>query len=122
MLTRRDVLKALPIGFAAISLPIVAKTTKAATALLADNEIPDLTVYGSGYSSSGYSTRFIVQSPSRRYVSAPAVVIECRRGDDVKRMGVVCEDERHIPQAKALLQKWADDGCPPFDTHIWHPV
>ena len=40
----------------------------------------------------------------------------------VKRMGVVCEDERHIPQAKVLLQKWADDGCPPFDTHIWHPV
>ena len=48
MLTRRDVLKALPIGIAAISLPNLAKTTKAATSLRADNEIPNLTVYGSG--------------------------------------------------------------------------
>ena len=122
MLTRRDVLKALPIGFAAITLPILAKTTKAATALRADNEIPNLTVYGSGYCSSGYSTRFIVQSPGLRYVSAPAVIIECQNGDDVKRMGVVCEGDGQIPQAKALLQKWADDGFPPFNTHTWSPV
>ena len=122
MLTRRDVLGALPIGIAAIALPILAKTTKAATALRADNEIPNLTVYGSGYSSSGYCSRFIVPSPNRRYVSAPAVIIECQKGGDVKRMGVVCEDERQIPQAKALLQKWADDGFPPFNTHTWIPV
>ena len=122
MLTRRDVLKALPIGIAAISLPILAKPAKAATALRADNEIPNLTVYGSGYSSSGYSTRFIVQSPNRRYVSAPAVIIECQNGDDVKRMGVVCEGDGQIPQAKALLQKWADDGFPPCNTHTWSPV
>ena len=96
MLTRRDVLKALPIGFAAISLPIITNPTI------------------------GYSTRFIVQS--HNYGQHIAVGIECKRGAEVKRMGILCDGDEQVPQVKTLLQHWADDGCPPFNTYRWRLV